>query len=325
MQETTTNKPIPKNPLVSVLLTAYKEPLSFFSEALESILNQTYRNLEIITIIDNPKDVYLSNYVQKKAADDKRIRIIKNEQNLGLASSLNKAIKLANGEYICRMDADDISSSNRIEKQLDYLIKHDLDLIGGYVNAIDHSGSQLYCVTNIPTEPQKVAIALRWNNVVPHPTWFGTRTIFFQLYRNIPLCEDYDFLLRSVTNNFAIGNLPEIILKYRMSEDSISRSNLYSQYLSQCILTRRYKRNYITGLEDIENYKRSHFHKSKAIRYEKANKLFNNAVQLLNSNQLVIGIAKVLAVPVLSLSYANKVRRLLLVSLSNHSKSKHRS
>lgn len=322
MQKTTTNKQTQKTPLVSVLLTAYKESLDFFSEALESILNQTYRNLEIITIIDNPQDVYLSGYAQKKAIDDKRIRIIKNDKNLGLALSLNKAIKLANGNYICRMDADDISLTNRIEKQLEYLMKHDLDLIGGYVSTINHSGRLLYNVTNIPTEPRKIAVALKWNNTVPHPTWFGTKSIFRQLYRDIPLCEDYDFLLRSIANKFTIGNLPEIILKYRMSTDSISRSNLYSQYLSQCFLTKQYKRNQKAALKDLEKYKNSHFNKNKAVRYEKANKLFNSAVKLLNSKQLIGGVAKILTVPIISLSYSNKIRRLLLASLLSHGNSK---
>lgn len=306
-------------PLVSVLLTAYKEPLEFFSEAIKSIQNQTYKNLEIIILIDNPEDLILENYARKIALLDNRIAIIRNQKNLGLARSLNKAIMFSSGDYICRMDADDIALNNRIENQFDYLVNHQLDLIGAYVDTISHSGEHLYYVNNIPVDPQTIRRALLWNNVVPHPTWFGTKTIFKQLYREIPLCEDYDFLLRSISNNYAVGNLPKVALKYRMSEKSISRSNLYLQYLSQCILTNSYRRKGNVSPEKIENFKRLNFKKNKAIRYEKGNSQFNKALELINNGHLLLGITKILLIPGISLSYTNKIRRLLLASLASFS------
>lgn len=302
-------------PLISVLLTAYKEPVYLFLESLNSILTQTYINLEIIVIIDNPQDVLLEDYAQKKALFDKRIKIIKNTQNLGLSRSLNRAIKVATGRFVCRMDADDIALSTRIEDQLNYLNANNLDLVGAYVDIIDHDGNYLYTVNNVPVKSEQVKNALRWNNVVPHPTWFGTKDIFSQFYRELSLCEDYDFLLRAISNKFSIGNLPKVVLKYRMSDGSISRSNLYLQYLSQCILTKKFRKGLYADISEIEQYKKLHFNKRKAVRYEKANQLFNEGLNLINTNNLLSGSIKILMAPIISLSYGNKIRRLILASI----------
>ena len=121
---------MPKNnPIVSVILTAYKEPLSWFRDALQSISTQTFKNLEILVVLDNPEDETLTDYLEDITLKDSRIRLIKNDVNLGLAGSLNKAIPLTKGKYLCRMDADDIARPYRIEKQLEHLERTNYDLI----------------------------------------------------------------------------------------------------------------------------------------------------------------------------------------------------
>ncbi len=113
--------------LVTVLMSVYKPNIDLLKRSVNSILNQTYRNIEFIIIDDGAGEEALS-YLN--AIDDNRVRLIKNEHNIGLASSLNKGIAIASGEFIARMDADDYSLPNRIYEQVKYLQEHsDVDVL----------------------------------------------------------------------------------------------------------------------------------------------------------------------------------------------------
>jgi teichuronic acid biosynthesis glycosyltransferase TuaG len=106
-------------PLVSVVIPAYKCE-KYIAEALESAINQTYKNIEIIIVNDcspdNCESVILE-YMEK----DKRIRYLKNNENLGVASSRNKGVKASEGEYVAFLDSDDVWSLDKIEKQIKHL------------------------------------------------------------------------------------------------------------------------------------------------------------------------------------------------------------
>lgn len=117
------------NDLISIIMSAYREPLVWIRQAVDSVLNQTYKNIEFIIVVDDPDNTELIDYVTKREEQDPRITIHINEKNIGLAASLNRAIGLAKGEYIARMDADDISERDRLACQMKYLISHNLDLI----------------------------------------------------------------------------------------------------------------------------------------------------------------------------------------------------
>ena len=114
--------------LVSILLPLYNEELLIANRAINSICNQTYSNLEVILLLDNPNNIHLRDLMLEFAQKDYRMRCIFNETNLGLPKTLNRGIDVAQGEYIARMDADDVSYPERIEKQLNYMLLHpDID------------------------------------------------------------------------------------------------------------------------------------------------------------------------------------------------------
>ena len=111
---------------VSVIIPCYNAA-EYLSEALDSIIVQTHRNIEIICVDDGSIDntsVLLSNY----ATQYNNVRVVTNECNLKLIKTLNKAIDLATGDYIARMDADDVALPNRIEHQLKFILEKDLDI-----------------------------------------------------------------------------------------------------------------------------------------------------------------------------------------------------
>ena len=113
-------------PKISVLMSVYNEPVDWMRQAIESILNQTYKDFEFIIVNDNPEreenQLVLNEYRDK----DSRISVLCNDQNIGLTKSLNKGLENANCEFVARMDADDIAFPDRLKLQLQYLLKQHL-------------------------------------------------------------------------------------------------------------------------------------------------------------------------------------------------------
>jgi len=195
---------------------------------------------------------------------------------MGLPKSLNSAIDQIDCDLICRMDADDISHRTRLEKQVAFLEESDCDLVGSYMNTIDESGALLYTVVGLPTSPDQISKALAYNNCVMHPTWLGKVSLFKNKYREMPYSEDYDFLLRAVSNGARLGNCPEILLDYTLSSGSISRSNLFRQFLYQKVLTGNYRISRPLSVEEARCIVDSQWSPEKERR-------FTNAYQCLNA------------------------------------------
>ena len=109
---------------VSVIMSTYKEPIEWIQQSVDSILNQTYKNLEFIIIVDNPEYVELVSLLNDYADSDDRISVVVNNNNIGLVKSLNKALSFCTGEYVARMDADDVSLPERFQKEVEFLDTH---------------------------------------------------------------------------------------------------------------------------------------------------------------------------------------------------------
>lgn len=302
--------------LVSIIMSTYKEEEIFLRQAIESILNQTYKDFEYIIILDNPDNDLHKRIIQEYTNDDKRIKFYVNEKNMGLTASLNKGLGLAKGKYICRMDADDISINNRIEIQKKYIEENDYDLIGGISQMIDENGKSIYSIKKVPTNMDKIKKALRYNQIISHPTWFGKKEVFEKLngYRNMPLCEDYDFTLRAVLNGYKISNIDETVLKYRMTSSSISRSNLYEQYLFARFITKKYSKNKIADIKEAKQYVNNHNDDRKAKRYLKANARFNIALKDIEEKKYFKFIIDGILLTFTSFNYLDKIYRFVKVS-----------
>lgn len=302
--------------LVSIIMSTYKEEEIFLRQAIESILNQSYKDFEYIIILDNPDNNLHIRIIKEYANLDKRIKFYVNEKNMGLTASLNKGLGLAKGKYICRMDADDISINKRIENQKRYLEENNYDLIGGISQMIDENGKSIYSIKKVPTNMDKIKKALRYNQIISHPTWFGKKEVFEKLngYRNMPLCEDYDFTLRAVLNGYKISNIDEMVLKYRMTSSSISRSNLYEQYLFARFITKKYSKNKIADIKEAKQYVNNHNDDRKAKRYLKANARFNIALKDIEEKRYFKFIIDGILLTFTSFNYLDKIYRFVKVS-----------
>lgn len=234
--------------MISVIMAAYNEKISELNRAIKSILDQTYSDIELIVICDNPKNKEMQEYLRKISSSDKRLKVYYNEKNIGLAESLNKAIQLTNGEFIARMDADDYSFPVRLEKQLAYIKETNYDLVGALIECVDENGNTIYSMKNMPASNEKVLKKVEFNNPLAHPTWFAKREVFIKNkgYRPVPYAEDYDFILRAILNGFKLGNVSEILFKYTIRETSISKSNGLKQFLISKSLIEKYKNKTIS-------------------------------------------------------------------------------
>ena len=220
--DTPVNMPPPK---ITVLMPVYNGE-RFLEEAVESVLQQTYSDFELLVINDGSTDrsVEIISRFQ-----DARIRLLHNERNIGLVATLNRGIGLARGEFIARMDADDICHPERFEAQLQWFGQHpDAVLLATGVVMIDedgnHAGEWKDDLLNV--EPAAIRRFLPRANCIAHPT-IMIRTSVARKYlysRNQDGAEDYDLWLRLAADNLPLHKLPRPLLRYRMNPASVTAS-----------------------------------------------------------------------------------------------------
>lgn len=241
--------------MISVIMSTYNEPINILKEAVQSILNQTYNDFEFIIVLDNPNRKDILDYLKKCAKLDKRIKLIVNEVNIGLPRSLNRALDVAKGEYIARMDADDIAMEERLYEQYKYIKENNCDLIGSYFQITDENMIKKDICTP-PCKDKDIKKLLKYVDCIAHPTFFAKKSIYDKVdgYNNISSCEDYHFLLKIVNCNAKLGNCPMVLLKYRLSKDGISRRNYMRQQLATYFLCTASKSVKEICDEDIDKY-----------------------------------------------------------------------
>ncbi len=216
--------------LVSVILPVYNGE-KYLTEALDSILNQTYQRMEIIVINDGSKDGTMS-ILQEYIRRDSRIVLISRE-NRGLVASLNESIQIAHGEYIARMDADDISHPDRIEKQVAYLNLHkDIFLLGSNYNLIYEEGLSeerrkrhdgTHRRSQAPIDASNCFLSINETMKFIHPTIMMRKELFDIVgrYRDFKI-EDLELYFRVGASGLGIAKIEEPLLEYRAREESKS-------------------------------------------------------------------------------------------------------
>ena len=213
-------------PIISVLLPAYNAG-KFVGEAITSILNQTFRNFELIIINDGSTDNTES--VIKSFHDD-RIRYYKNEHNIKLIKTLNRGLSLARGVYISRMDSDDIALSTMLEEQYYFAINHpDVDIINIRTYEMSNDGHR---VRRFPRTPllnsESLKYVLLFQNVITHPgVMLKAEKVKAYQYRDIPSVanfEDLDLWLRMINDGCCCETLDSYLLFYRINESGVTRT-----------------------------------------------------------------------------------------------------
>jgi len=213
------------NPQVSVLMSVYNSE-KFLCEAIGSILKQSFADFEFIIINDGSTD---STQQIIESYPDERIVILNNAQNLGLAESLNRGIREAQGEYIARMDADDISLPERLEKQVAFMKMHsEVGLCGTWIKYFGEEN----LVLEFPPDDATIRCKLLFENNIAHPSVIMRKDLLLKhellynpAYTN---AQDYE-LWRRCSQYLSFANLSEVLLLYRLHPEQAGKSNFAAQ------------------------------------------------------------------------------------------------
>lgn len=229
-------------PLVSVIIPCYNAE-RFVEQAIRSIMEQTYKNLEIIVCDDCSTDGTYQ-ILEKLASEDKRVVLLRNEQNLQIVATLNKMIEFAKGKYIARMDADDISLPTRIEKQVEFLEDNpEFDFCGCNAFHINESGKVVGNST-LPESYDDIKFFLPYYSTFYHPTVLARAEVIKQNHfdEDFIYAEDYELWCRLVFEKKMKGaNLEDRLLEYRINTQGISISNLKKQKRVCARIIKKYK------------------------------------------------------------------------------------
>ena len=204
-----------REPLVSIVMPIYNSE-TYLDEAILSIIHQTYQNWELLVINEFGSNEEGKRIINRYAAIDSRIRLIQNSKRLGIAESLNEGLRQAKGEYIARMDGDDISLPKRIEKQIEFMEENkDILLCGVQVEVF---GSEKWD-WKLETDPARIRTDALFYSPCVHPTILFRRDVInkYNVFYNkdYKASEDYDFFTR-ILEFGEIANLKEVLFKYRL-------------------------------------------------------------------------------------------------------------
>ena len=211
-------------PLVSVIMATYNDCPEYIYASLNSIINQTYENIEILVVDDS------TDKATKEAIDsfknDNRVFIYREDQPLGFVASLNKGLDSAKGDYIVRMDGDDISDIHRIEKQICFFNENKkADVVGAQINIIDSKGN-ITGHRNYPIKGIKLLMFFLIRSPLAHPATAFKKSIIDAGYRydaKLQKAEDLDFWIRLYIAGYHFYNLPETLLDYRVEADFLDK------------------------------------------------------------------------------------------------------
>ncbi|HYO21245.1 MAG TPA: glycosyltransferase family 2 protein [Flavisolibacter sp.] len=242
-------------PRISVILPVYNAQ-KYLREAIDSILAQTFADFELLLINDGSTD---GSEEVIRSYSDPRIIYIKNEENSGLINTLNKGIELAKGDYIARMDGDDVALPERLEKQVSHLEKNNIALLATTYHSIDKDGNLLpaWPTDRATITPEQIKKTLPRDNCIAHPTTMAKSWVFkkyryhpelvftYKFIHNQTYSEDYDLWLRIAADGLVIEKLPEPLLLYRVLPNSVTRFGTVNIFYRLARIKFRFLRNQI--------------------------------------------------------------------------------
>lgn len=223
-------------PNISVIMSAYNVE-KYLAESIESILSQTYRNFEFIITDDRSTD---STYKIMSRYTDKRMKVIKNNENKGLTKNLNTMIHQSKGKYIARMDGDDISLKDRLKNQFEYMQANpETAVVGGQGILINESGEEISKVL-VPIGHESILSRIFVMNQFFHPAMLIRKKALEKVHfydEKYLKSQDYNLIFKLISEGYKVANLNEVVLKYRIHSESISQFSQSEQdyYASKAI------------------------------------------------------------------------------------------
>ena len=223
-------------PLISVLLPVHNGE-KYLNESIDSVLAQSFTNFELIMINDGSTD-NSQHILRKFEACDSRVRVVVRE-NRGLATTLNDSLEIARGEWIARMDQDDIALPNRFERQLQWLKQTNTDICGSWVRRFGTFDKR---VVRLKQTDESIKMEMLFCSPFAHPSVMMRTALVKHLRydKSREKAEDYDLWERAAEAGFKMTNVPEVLLLYRVHSGQISNQAATHQLQQSQEIRRRY-------------------------------------------------------------------------------------
>lgn len=210
--------------IISVVLPVWKPDFSELKLCMDSVVGQTYKDLEII-IIYRKSDGFDENFYSLISEyKDNRIRIIEGKKT-GFTNSLNEGIESSTGKFIARIDADDYCDTSRFEKQIEFKKKYNYDIVGSWAYSISHEGKVIGKI-ELPVTHDEIRKKMMLHCPMLHPAILMDRKVFsgIGMYdAEFIHAEDYELYFRAMSHNYKFGNVPEYLVYIREGKFSRSR------------------------------------------------------------------------------------------------------
>jgi glycosyltransferase involved in cell wall biosynthesis len=210
-----------RRPKVSVVIPVYNRA-RYVRAAIDSILAQSLRDLELIVVDDGSSDG-TPETVERIA--DPRLRLVRNEANLGIPRTRNRGLQEARGEYIAWLDSDDLALPQRLQIQVDFLESAPgIALVGSWAGTMNDAGNWIPRYKVLPTQPQEVGARLLLRCPILQYSMMGRAEVLKELgYReDFPVCQDFDLFVR-LFERHGLANLPRILVRRRFHEGRVTR------------------------------------------------------------------------------------------------------
>lgn len=213
---------------VSVVMATYNEPATIVEKAIRSILNQTYKDFELL-IIDDSTKIETVTMINALALEDKRIIVIRQNERIGFVPALNIGLNMARGKYVSRMDGDDIALPEKLALQINFLDSHPLvDILGSAIFIINKDGISTSERT-YPLSHSSIKLFTIFRSPFAHPTVVMRRTILDKNFRydeTLKRSEDIDLWLRLLNAGYQFANMPDKLLQYRVIGDLATKRTI---------------------------------------------------------------------------------------------------
>jgi glycosyltransferase involved in cell wall biosynthesis len=220
----------PRPPPVTVLMGVFNG-LPHLERAIVSIQQQTLADFEFLVIDDGSTDGSGA-LLERLASDDRRLRIISHARNRGLGAVLNDGVAAARGALVARMDADDISLPTRLERQVEFFRLHpETDVVGSYALDVDAAGREVR-ERRVPTSHDRI-VELVWSNPFIHTTVMFRREAVLRAgsyAAHLQRRQDYDLWFRCVRAGLRLANIPESLVRYHYSDETMRRNTVSATF-----------------------------------------------------------------------------------------------
>ncbi|WP_228003370.1 glycosyltransferase [Vibrio parahaemolyticus] len=251
-----------------IIMSVYKnDNLEYLKDAIDSLLNQTYNSFHICICKDGPLPKDIDSVLEEYNKNIDEFTLLSNKNNEGLAKSLNKLIDYVmtfdEVKYIVRMDSDDISRKNRLERQIDYINKNKLDVCGAFCREFGASYSMDLKV--VPLTNKDIIVSSIDRCPFIHPTVIFRDIVFRNGLRypeDTSFTEDMALWYKIIESGYITGNIPEVLLDYRLNEDTIIRRLGWAKGVSEFSIRYKYIRenHLLSVVSFLKVFSRLFFH-----------------------------------------------------------------